>query len=258
VLVKQIAALQRGGARAACADLALRETQRALLGQTNAVADFAGFADECADALDHERARLLRARLSEAIRQVVESPDSALSMDDTADALRVLREISDELGDTKTARAYAVRERDLLDRAEAQATTPYARLTYSSLRTEVYIYLGEAEDLVEDLEKSVQELPREYDPPYRLAWVYLKIGRPDDALASAKRALGLAYGPRRGRVLETIADIQEAREDIPGERAARQAVVDFYAAAGPGEGNARALAEAKADLAKVGQEKKKN
>jgi thioredoxin-like negative regulator of GroEL len=253
VLVKQISARFRGGDRAGCAELGMREAQRAGQGLSASVTDFAYYADDCAGELDEARARLLRGRLTEAVRAVLDAPDSALSIDDESDALLRLRELAEKLDDAKTARAMAVRQRDLLDRAVAEAPTALGRMTYVWPRSEVYVYLGEGEKLVPELEKLEADLPVEYDPPYRLAWLHLQTGKPDQALAPAERAVKLIYGPRKGRALTMVADIHKARGDIKAEKAARQAVIDFHAALPAGHKNEKAEEAARAALAAVGK-----
>jgi thiol-disulfide isomerase/thioredoxin len=253
VLVKRIAALNKSGDVGGCADLGLREIGRAAQGMTASVTDFAFYADDCADHIDETRARLVRGRLSEAVRGAVEAPTSAMSFDDKSDAFLRLRELAEKLGDQATARAMATRQRELLDRAVAQARTPLGRMTYVWPRSEVYVYLGEGAKLVPELEKLAVELPKEYDPPYRLAWVSLKIGALDQALGAATRAAEMAYGPRKGRALAMVAEVHKARGDQKAEHAARKAVVDFYASLPAGHSKEDALEEARAALAAVGK-----
>jgi len=253
VLVKEMSARFRSGDLAGCADLGMREATRAAQGKTASVTDFSYYAAQCADKLDDARAKLLRERLRDAVRGVVDAPDSAMSIDDRSDALSALRELAEKLGDEATARAMAVRQRDLLDRAVAEAKTPLGRMTYVWPRSEVYVYLGEGKKLIPDLEKLMADLPEEYDPPYRLAWVRLQTGELDQAMTAAQRAVGMVYGPRKGRALAMVADIQKARGDLEAERAARRAVVDFYASLPPGHRSAGSLAAAREALAAVGK-----
>ena len=253
VLVKQISARYRGGDLKGCAELGLRDAGRTTQGMTASATDFAYYADQCADQLDPARARLLRGRLTEAVRAVLDAPDSALSIDDQSDALVRLREMAEKLEDAATARAMAVRQRDLLDRAVAAAKTPLGRMTYVWPWTEVHVYLGEGPKLVPQLEKLSSELPKEYDPPYRLAWVHLQLGALDQAKAAAERAAGLAYGPRKGRALAMLADVEKARGDVAAERAARKTVVDYYESLPPGHKSEKALAGAREALAAVGK-----
>jgi hypothetical protein len=83
--------------------------------------------------------------------------------------------------------------------------------------------------------------------------VYLATGKHDQALAAAERAVKLIYGPRKGRALTVVADVHKARGDVKSEKAARQAVVDFYAALPAGHKNEKAEEAARAALAAVGQ-----
>jgi hypothetical protein len=57
------------------------------------------------------------------------------------------------------------------------------------------------------LQESERDFPDDYNPPSRLAKVYLGLGRLDDALAAVRRAEAKIYGPRTLRVLSTEADI---------------------------------------------------
>lgn len=252
-LAKQMRARLKNGDLAGCADLGMTQFQRAAQGMSAQLSLFAQMADQCADQLDEPRARLLRGRLGEALRKVVDAPDSAMSVDDQSDALRVLREMAIELKDNASARAYAIRQRDLLDRAVAQAKTAMERMTHNWPRAEVYVYLGEAEKLLPDLERSVAELPKEYDPPARLAWLHEQLGHHDQAMEYARKALALAYGPRKGGILRLIAEIEKGKGDLEAERKARQAVVDYYRSLTGAHHDEQRIAEAEKALAEVGK-----
>jgi tetratricopeptide (TPR) repeat protein len=252
-LAKQMRAKLKNGDVAGCADLGMTQFQRAAQGMSAQLTLFAQMADQCADSLDEPRARLLRGRLGEALRKVVDAPDSAMSADDQADALRVLRELATSLKDTASARSYAVRQRDLLDRAVAQAKTAEERMTHNWPRAEVYVFLGESEKVIPDLERSVAELPKEYDPPARLAWVHFKLGHHQKALALAQQALALAYGPRKGSILRLIAEIHKGKGDLDGERKARQAVLDHERSLAGGHKDDERIADAEQAFADVGK-----
>jgi hypothetical protein len=67
-------------------------------------------------------------------------------------------------------------------------------------------------------------------PPANLAAAHLALGRPRDALAAADRALALAEGPRRIRILVARARAQEALGDRAGARETlRRAIADAAA-----------------------------
>ena len=72
------------------------------------------------------------------------------------------------------------------------------------------------------LTASARDLPGEYVPPTNLGVLYLELGRPKDALAQAERALALAEGPRRVRVLVLKAQAEAAL----GERGAARATLE--------------------------------
>ena len=252
-LTKQLRAKLKNGDLAGCAELGMSGVLRAAQGMTPQLGLFAQMATQCSETLDQPRARLLLGRLGEALRKVVDAPDSALSIDDQSDALRVLREMAIELEDTASARSYAIRQRDLLDRAVAQAKTARERMTHNWPRAEVYVYLGEGEKIVPDLERSVAELPKEYDPPARLAWVHSQLGQHDKALALADKALGLVYGPRKASVLRLIAEIHKGKGDLEAERKARQAVIDHLKSLPAGHKDDERIEQAEADLAAVGK-----
>jgi tetratricopeptide (TPR) repeat protein len=252
-VTKQIRARLKSGDLDGCADLGMSQIQRAAVGMTAQLTLFARTADTCADVLDEPRARLLRGRLGEALRKVVDASDSAMSVDDQSDALLALREMAIELKDNASARAYAIRQRDLLDRAVSQAKTAMERMTHNWPRAEVYVYLGEVEKIIPDLQRLVDELPREYDPPARLAWAHEQLGHHDKAMQYAEKALALTYGPRKGYILRLIADIYKARGDVEAERKARQAVVDHYRSLTGGHHEERRIAEAEKALAEVGK-----
>jgi tetratricopeptide (TPR) repeat protein len=252
-LAKQMRARLKNGDLAGCADLGMTQFQRAAQGMSAQLTLFSEMADQCAETLDEPRARLLRGRLGEALRKVLDASDSAMSVDDQSDALRVLREMAVKLKDSASARAYAIRQRDLLDRAVAQARTAIERMTHNWPRAEVYVYLGGGEKLIPDLERSVTELPKEYDPPARLAWVHEQLGHHDKAMEYAQKALALAYGPRKGGILKLIADIHKGKGDIEAERKARQAVLDYYSSLTGGHHDEQRIADAQEALDAVGK-----
>ena len=100
-----------------------------------------------------------------------------------------------------------------LDRAAAQATTPEQRTALDPNRLSAFQAAERVEAAIPMLEQSEKDFPDDYNPPARLAAVYLRLKRYDEAMTAADRALELVYGPRRIRVLTTIADIQAAKGD---------------------------------------------
>jgi thioredoxin-like negative regulator of GroEL len=249
-LVSLASAHRRAGDEAAC--FALGESALKDTGLAASATDFLVVTLECASAAEEkEPARIKTFRDAAAARltALLADPAAQLSVDDRSDAMMNLRALQEELGKKDAARATATAQRALLDEAAAKAATAFAAMTYNWPRAEVYVYLEKGLELAPALEKSAADLPAEYDPPYRLAWVLFKSGKLDEAVTWNERATKLAYGPRKVRVLSLSAEIAVARKDAVAERTARTEIVATYEALPAELANPEALAKAKAALA---------
>jgi hypothetical protein len=133
------------------------------------------------------------------------------------DELAAARE---ERGDAAGARALARRWLAFLEGEAARAKTPLARSSFDGPRLSAAIRAGEPRRALPALLASERELPGEFVPPTNLGVLYLELGRPADALAAARRALALAEGPRRIRVLVLEAQAHEALGEEDAARAA--------------------------------------
>jgi thioredoxin-like negative regulator of GroEL len=240
--------------------LALAEKQMDATGDTASATDFIVFAMSCADdrAMD-EAPRVTKfreravARLNEVLAKASLNPPGRggvkLSYDDRSDAMGTMRELYEALDKKAQAKAIAEAQRKLLDEAAAKAPDAKAASTYNPHRAEVYAYLGRPLDLVPDLQKSVAALPGDYDPKIRLAWIYMKGGKLDDAARWADEALRQVYGPRRVRVLTIRAEIAGKQGGKSAERPYREQIVKFLEGLPPGQAQPDALAAAKKTLA---------
>jgi len=250
VLVATMDTLGDLGDPKACLDFALAHMDET--GNAASASDFLFNARRCVAGLEPQDPAALEAFRRRALARVTALIDDAtapLSADDRSDAMVNVRELQDELGMAKEAVATAERQRALLDDAAAKAPDPFAAMTYNWPRSEVYAYLHEHLELVPALEKSAADLPREYDPPYRLAWIYKEAGKVDDALPWARKAVALAYGPRKARVQSLLADLLRAKGDTAGELEARRALVATYRSLPPAQARPEDLAKAETDLA---------
>lgn len=249
-LVSLASAHHKAGDDAAC--LALGESALKETGSSASATDFLVVTLGCAEPFaEKEAPRVKKFRAAAAARLDALLADGAaqLSVDDRSDAMMNLRALQDELGEKAKAKATALAQLALLDQAAAEAATPFAAMTYNWPRAEVYVYLERGLELAPALEKSAADLPEEYDPPYRLAWVLFKSGKLDEAVTWNERAAKLAYGPRKVRVLSLSADLAAARKDAAAERAARAEIVATYKALPAEQANPEALAKAEAALA---------
>lgn len=249
-LVSLAAAYRRAGDQAGC--LALGEASLNDTGAAASATDFLVLTLECAGTFaeaEAARVKTFRAAAAARLTALLADPAAQLSVDDRSDAMMNLRTLQELLGDKAAARATATAQLALLDEAAAKAATPFAAMTYNWPRAEVYVYLERGLDLVPALQKSAADLPAEYDPPYRLAWVLYKSGKLDEALPHVTTATSLAYGPRKTRVLALAADLAVARKDPAAERAARAAIVSTLEALPAEQANPEALAKAREALA---------
>lgn len=251
VLVDQIRARSRAERWEACVALAEAELDEVAGARVASSVDFMLYAERCASELEAGRVEALRRRMVAAFEAIVADPEAALSVDDRSDLLANLRAVLLALGEEARAREVARRQLDLLSAAWRDALSPRVAMTYAWPRAEVAVFLGEGESVVADLEALAGALPDEYDPPYRLAWTLLKLGRADEALPWAERAAAATYGPRKARAQGMVAEIQAARGDKAAEREARAAVVATWRSLPLGQQDPKALASAEAALAAV-------
>ncbi len=248
-LVSLAGAYRRAPDHAEC--LTLGETSMQETGTTASATDFLVLTLDCAAALAEKegpRVKAFRTNAAARLTALLADPAAQLSVDDRSDAMMNLRTLQDLLDQKAAARATAAAQLTLLDEAAAKAPTPFAAMTFNWPRAEVYVYLNRGLDLVPALEKSAADLPTEYDPPYRLAWVLFKSHKLDEAVTWNDRATTLAYGPRKTRVLALSADLALARKDLAAERAARAAIVETYASLPPESVPPDALEKARAAL----------
>ena len=223
-------------------------------GTSASATDFVVIALGCADTMaktDTGAAAVFREEAILRLQELVADPAAKLSIDDRSDAMLTLREALEVVGRKPEAITLAEKQRVMLDEAAAKAPTPKAAMTYNWHLAEVHVFLGRPLEVVPALEKSARELPNEYDPPARLGWVLLKGGKLAEAAAWTDKAIKLAYGPRKARVLSQRADIAAKLGDATAERAYREQVVALWASLPPGQANPDALARAKETLAKL-------
>ncbi len=213
-----VQALGLGGDPAGCADAA-RELLPRLSGASAARAAAQGLA--CALDLEDLDARAAAAAALEPLARRALDAKGVLA-DDRSWLFDELSSARRATGDDAGAKAIARRWLGFLDREAGRAGTPLARSAFDEQRLEAARRLGEPERVLPALLASERDLPDEYVPPTNLAVLYLDLKRPRDALAQADRALSLAHGPRRIRVLVLRAQAQAAL----GEKAAARETLE--------------------------------
>ncbi len=203
---KRVQALSFAGDPAACARGA-RQALPALAPGPRARAAAEGLG--CAAVLQDEAAR------RQAIHALEPAARSALAArgltaDDRSGLHESLVEARDALGDEAGARAQARRWLAYVEAEAARAPTPLARSAFDGARSSAAARLGQASRALPALLASTHDLPGDFAPLATLAGLYLAMGRPQDALDASGRALALAEGPRRVRVLVIRGQAQQA------------------------------------------------
>lgn len=148
-----------------------------------------------------------------------------LTPDDRAGLHEALVDARDAVGDEPGARAAARRWLAFLERAAARAPTPLARSAFDSARVAASTRLGEPARALPALRASARDLPGDFAPQASLAALYLALQKPEEALAASGRALELAQGPRRVRVLVIRAQAEQALGRTQDARAALEEAV---------------------------------
>lgn len=166
---------------------------------------------------DAERAGLIE-HFEKATREVLSDPTIKIAGDDRSGAYIALLDARQSAGDSTGAKHVAWEWATMLESEAARARTADERAVFDSHRLSAYIELGQVDKAIPMLLASEKALPNDYNPPARLAVAYKEVGRYDEALAAADRALAKAYGPRKLRIYQTRADILAAKGDAAGAR----------------------------------------
>jgi hypothetical protein len=116
-------------------------------------------------------------------------------------------------GDDAGAKAVARDWWRFLEAERARAATPEARAALDGQRVSAATHAGDPALAISGLLRSERELPKDYNPPARLAYLYREAGDLARARAAAGRALALAYGPRKLKVYDLAASIAEKQGD---------------------------------------------
>jgi tetratricopeptide (TPR) repeat protein len=212
-----VTALSQSEQWEACARLALAETPVLERGPTfaNLAATGLGCADRAPDDAPWkaEATRALEPRVEEALGL------GSLSADDRSSLYGFLAGRLEERGDEAGARAAAGRWMELLDAELVRARGAEERAALDGHRVSAALMLGDPARALPAIEASERDLPGDYNPPARRGTLLRELGRFDESLAAYRRALGLAYGPRKLRIYEGLSDAQAKMGDPAGARA---------------------------------------
>jgi tetratricopeptide (TPR) repeat protein len=147
--------------------------------------------------------------------------------DDRSSLYGMLAGRAEERKDEAAAKDWAGRWLRFLETQAAAAATPEARAAFDSHRVAAALMLGEPERALPALQQSERDLPEDYNPPARQALVYREMGKFDEAIAASRRALDKAYGPRKLRIYDVLADVQTKKGDADAARATLEEALRF-------------------------------
>jgi tetratricopeptide (TPR) repeat protein/thiol-disulfide isomerase/thioredoxin len=181
--------------------------------------------------------------LARAVEQIALDEGVPILADDRSGLFEETVDARREDHDTAGAKALAARWADFLERQARAAANPSARAVFDAHRMLAYLALGDPARAVPMLTESEKDFPKDYNPPARLAKVYLELGRFDDGVRTIERAMLLAYGPRKMRFFLLKADLLVAKGDKPGSLVALQEAVAYGASLPMAERPTRDLAE---------------
>jgi thiol-disulfide isomerase/thioredoxin len=240
--------LQTTRDNAGCVTLA-RE-QLVNLRQTPSGANVAGSGLDCALRLPPgtpDRAGTVAGFESDA-RAVLADKSLKIAADDRSALYGSLAEAREDAKDPEGAHKVAGEWVAYLDGEAARAATAAQRTALDPDRLSAFDAAGQIEKAIPMLEQSQKDFPEDYNPPARLALVYLKLKQYPAALSASDRALSLVYGPRKLRVLAVRADIYKGMGDAAAERQTVQDALAVAEALPPGQRSEPTIASLKKQL----------
>jgi len=173
-------------------------------------------------------------------RSALEGP--GVLVDDRSGLYELLVQSRESAKDQDGARRVAQEWFQFLSSEQAKAPTAEARAALDSHLVGAALKLGEPARAIPALQASERDLPNDYNPPARLAVVYRRLERYDEALAAARRALAKVYGPRRIGVYETLSSIYAKQGNTAAARQALEDAIAFAKSLAPAHRPQRHLA----------------
>ena len=233
---------------AACVSLAREEMPK--LRGTPSAANLAGSGLDCALRLppaSPDRAATVAAFEAD-VRSLLAEKTLKLGADDRSALYGSLADAREDAKDPDGARKIAEEWVAYLDGEAAHAATAAQRTALDPDRLSAFDAAGQIAKAIPMLEQSQKDFPDDYNPPARLALVYLKRKQYPAALAASDRALSLVYGPRKLRVLAVRADIYKGMGDAAAERQTVQDALAVAEALPPGQRSEPTIASLKKQL----------
>jgi thiol-disulfide isomerase/thioredoxin len=148
--------------------------------------------------------------------------------DDTSGLYEALVSEREAAKDEPGAKKLAAQWLTFLEAEAAKTKSPAERAVFDPHRVNAALASGQAEKMVDPLKASEKDLPKDYNPPARLALIYRELGKPDDALAAIERALGKCKeGPRKLRLFDLKASVLEKKGDAAARKKTLEEAVKY-------------------------------
>ncbi len=215
-------ALSTAGDQQACAGAAAELLPRLEQGPAWARVAAAGLA--CATGLDEPASREPAIRAVEPWARLALGLKGVLADDKLGlyDALHGARKaLGDEAGAKRVAREWLA----FVEDESRRARTPLGRSAVDGARLSAAMALGEPARALPALRASAKALPEEYFAQSYQAVAALEAGEAEEALEAARRAVKLAEGPRKVRVMTVEAQALKALGQEAEARAALEAAI---------------------------------
>jgi len=182
------------------------------------------------------------------VREVLADPKLHLPADDRSGLYGSLFDAREDAHDKEGAERVAREWVADLDAAAAAAKTPEQLTALDPNRLNAYEAAGELDKAIPMLEKSEKDFPDDYNPPARLALVYLKLKRYDDALTASDQAMAKVYGPRKLRVYSQRIAIYQGMGDETAAHKTMQDALAYAEALPPGQRSESTIASLRNQL----------
>jgi thiol-disulfide isomerase/thioredoxin len=225
-----------------CVEIATVEVPRLPPGTSLANVALSGL--ECAkEAPEGSAARAQLDRMAKATERLAIDRSLPILADDRSGLFEALVEHYTAAGRRTDARVIAIRWAEFLEAEAARAPNATAGAVFDAHRVLAYSALGDPARALPMLAQSERNFPGDYNPPARIARVYLDLKRYDEALAAVDRAIARGYGPRKLVLYRLRADTLQGKGDESGLVATLREAVAYGHALPAGEQPAKILSE---------------
>jgi len=171
--------------------------------------------------------------------------------DDTSGLYEVLVSEREAAKDGDGAKALAAKWLGFLEGEAGKAKSAAERAVFDPHRVNAALASGQAAKMIEPLQQSEKDFPKDYNPAARLALIYRELGQLDDALKAIDRALPRCQeGPRKLRLFDVKASVLEKKGDAAARKKTLEEALKYARALPKAQVSEKRLAALEAELKK--------